>query len=202
MAAESVALRNIPNFITGVRLLLLPAFAYLVLTYPEPGATEVEPGRLSAMWTLIVIGVSDVVDGALARAFGWVTPIGKILDPLADKLAQVTGLVLFTFFAEPGFQAIPIALLLVVLARDLTLLTGTLILSHRDRLEIRPGVVGKAATFVMFVLLAAVAGGLWSEWISLLSYGCAALVALSLATYIFQGIKLNRAAPAESAMAS
>lgn len=74
---------TIPNIISFFRILLIPAFA---VTY----FIEVENQHI--MWSVIILvvsGVSDVLDGFIARTFNMVSDLGKVLDPIADKLTQV-----------------------------------------------------------------------------------------------------------------
>lgn len=72
-------MRHIPNILSGFRLLLVPFFVWQMLA----GHTLVG-GIL-----LLVSGITDMLDGMLARRFGWVSDLGKVLDPAADKLTQV-----------------------------------------------------------------------------------------------------------------
>ena len=79
-------MKNIPNYLTVLRLLMIVAF--LVLFF------AVHP--LAALAVYILAGITDVLDGYLARRNGWITPLGKVLDPMADKLMQGAVLVAFT----------------------------------------------------------------------------------------------------------
>ncbi len=72
-------MKNIPNILTGARILLIPLFVYLVTLDNMIGAGLV----------LLFSGLTDFLDGRLARRFGWVTSLGKALDPAADKLTQM-----------------------------------------------------------------------------------------------------------------
>lgn len=78
-------MKNIPNILSGIRILLIPFFVYNMKTDNMIGAGLV----------LIVSGLTDFLDGKLARRFGWITSLGKILDPIADKLTQMTVSLLF-----------------------------------------------------------------------------------------------------------
>lgn len=71
-------MKNIPNILSGFRLALIPVFVWQMLA----GNT------VAAGIILILSGITDLLDGKLARRFGWVTDLGKILDPIADKLTQ------------------------------------------------------------------------------------------------------------------
>lgn len=73
-------MRHIPNLLSGFRILLIPFFVLQMIR-----------GNLTAAALILVAsGLTDLLDGWLARRFGWVSQLGKILDPAADKLTQVT----------------------------------------------------------------------------------------------------------------
>ncbi len=77
-------LKNIPNILSIIRILLVFVFVIVLFVFDELG------------WALVVFlvaGITDVVDGYLARRNNWITNLGKILDPVADKLMQCTVLV-------------------------------------------------------------------------------------------------------------
>lgn len=71
-------MRNIPNALSVVRILMIPLFVWLLFN---------EHTTLAGL-TLVASGATDLLDGVLARRYGWITDIGKVLDPLADKLTQ------------------------------------------------------------------------------------------------------------------
>ena len=73
---------TIPNVITVVRLLCLPVFLWLLFD---------EENRAAAAWLLGVLGATDFVDGYIARHFNQVSELGKILDPVADRLLFFVG---------------------------------------------------------------------------------------------------------------
>ena len=102
--------KYIPNLLSVLRILLVPIFAVLFLyDYPEHiGA---------AIAVFVFAGVTDVVDGFLARRFRWITDIGKVLDPFADKLMQC--MVLFCTFYK---GLVPLWLLAFVVLKELFLI--------------------------------------------------------------------------------
>lgn len=73
---------NIPNFLTLVRFLLIPLFVYTFFYVPE--------GNTYAAVIFILSGITDILDGYIARHYNQVTKIGTLLDPLADKLMILT----------------------------------------------------------------------------------------------------------------
>jgi len=78
-------MRHIPNILSSFRILLIPFLIYFVL----------QGEMFFVALTLILSAFSDFLDGFLARRFGWTSQIGKVLDPFADKLTQITICVLF-----------------------------------------------------------------------------------------------------------
>src|SRR5262249_29506754 len=78
---------NLPNVITLVRILLIPVFVMLFFT-PTPDRS------LSAAVIFVVAAITDLLDGYIARRTGQVTKLGKLLDPIADKLLVLSALIL------------------------------------------------------------------------------------------------------------
>ena len=78
---------NLPNVITLVRILLIPVFVMLFFT-PTPERS------LSAAVVFVVAAVTDLLDGYIARRTGQITKLGKLLDPIADKLLVLSALIL------------------------------------------------------------------------------------------------------------
>ena len=104
---------NIPNLITILRILLIPVFIILLLY-----------NHFS--WALAVFafcGVTDGLDGFIARNSNQRTVLGTYLDPMADKLLLISGFVTLSFL-----KIIPLWITIVLVSRDLILLIGTLIL--------------------------------------------------------------------------
>lgn len=134
-------LRQLPNLLTVLRLLMTVPIAWLLL--------EQQHG-LALIWFALA-GASDGLDGFLARRFGWVSRFGAILDPLADKLLLVTSYVCLAIVGD-----LPVWLVAVVLGRDVLLVGGALI--YRSLLgpfTVRPSLLGKLSTLLQIVLVLA-----------------------------------------------
>lgn len=135
---------NIPNTITVIRMLLVPLLVYLLL-HGAFGA---------AMWVFLAAGVSDALDGFIARRFGRFTRLGAVLDPLADKLLVVSSVLVL---ARLG--SLPWWLALTIVARDLLIVGGAVAYCLRaGRLEMEPSVPGKMNTLVLVSLIYLVLG--------------------------------------------
>jgi cardiolipin synthase len=125
---------NVPNVLTLVRILTIPGFLIL-LTSGRPGL---------ALAVFVAGGVTDALDGAIARLTDTKTELGAILDPLADKL-----LLLSSFCVLALMELVPNWLTVLVLFRYVFLLAGYLFLFvfTGEWIEVRPSVVGKVTTF-------------------------------------------------------
>lgn len=136
---------TIPNVISFARIALIPVFVWLIVE------------RRTTFTGLVVFGVvvaTDWVDGAIARATGQVSDVGKVLDPVADRLAIGAGLI-----ALVVRDAFPLWAALLILARDaLILIAGVVLLSaRRVRIEVR--YIGKVATFLLMAAIGCIAWG-------------------------------------------
>lgn len=156
-----IAANQIPNLLTIMRILLVIPFAMSVYSAQY----------MQALVLFFVAGLSDGVDGFLARQFNWKSRFGAIADPLADKLLLVTAYLMLALTDQ-----IPMWLLYLVIGRDILILAGALgyhfFISHYD---IKPSWLGKTCTMlqIVYVLLVmmsladlpmplwAVSNGLW-----------------------------------------
>ena len=101
--------RDIPNLITSLRILLVPPFLWLLLQ-ERYGA---------ALLLFTVAGVSDALDGFLAKHYGWTSELGGLLDPLADKLLLIGAILALGWLRE-----LPVWLVALVILRDVVIVTG------------------------------------------------------------------------------
>lgn len=139
---STLNLRHLPNLITGLRLLLAVPVVWLLLE-----------GRYMESFLLFVIaGVSDLVDGFLARHFGWTSRLGSILDPLADK-----SLVAGTLLVLGWNGDVPLWLVSLAVGRDV-MLVGLAVCYHYliEPLKPEPLLSSKLNTLLQLVLVAAV----------------------------------------------
>lgn len=126
---------SIPNILTGLRLLGVPIFAWLYL----------RGEHRTALLVFIAAGITDVLDGVLARALKQFTRLGAVMDPLADKALALVALVLLTYSA-----LLPPWLLALALFRDACIFAAIWLLTRTGRsYEVRPTRFGKYATFFL-----------------------------------------------------
>lgn len=129
---------TIPNILSMARLVGVPVFLWLIL-WPEFGGPDCDG------WALLVLafsGVSDYLDGKLARRWNQISSLGRILDPAADRLYILSTLVGLTWR-----DILPLWLTLVLLSREALLLVMVWILDHHGYAPPQVNFLGKAATF-------------------------------------------------------
>lgn len=130
---------DIPNLLTALRVLLVLPAVWLMLEH-RYGAALVVFG---------VAGLTDALDGFVARRFGWQSRLGATLDPLADKLLAVSAYLVL------GAQGVlPAWLVALVLARDLVIVAGSVAYHLRvERFDATPSLLSKLNTFLQIVLV-------------------------------------------------
>ena len=168
-------LSHLPNVITLARVALVPV---LILLLKDQDYT-------AALIVFVVAGLSDALDGYLAKRLNVQSRLGAILDPAADKLLLVSAYVMLTVLGH-----IPFWLVLVVAFRDLLIVGGYLLYtSHAGPVKMRPSFVSKLNTFLQItlvtVILAQQAAGL--AWLpaEALIYAVLASTVLSGAHYLW-----------------
>jgi cardiolipin synthase len=166
---------NIPNFITLGRVMSVPIIFWLLVS----GQTQL------AFLVFLAAGISDAVDGYLAKRFDWRTELGAYLDPLADKLLIVSIYVALGVRGE-----LPLWLVIMVVSRDILIVMAVMLSWFLNQpVVIKPLVVSKANTVSQIVLAATVladdgfALGLASVRVALV-WITGALTLLSLAAYL------------------
>ncbi len=131
----STAILTIPNLISFARLLLLPVFLWVYLS----------GHYLAGVVILVVVGVSDFLDGFIARATGQVSVLGKLLDPLADRLVIIA--VLVAFGAK---DTVPWLLVIFIVARDAIVMIAFAALEKKGLPRLPVNKTGKRATASLF----------------------------------------------------
>jgi CDP-diacylglycerol--glycerol-3-phosphate 3-phosphatidyltransferase len=192
------------NKITILRILLIPFFVVEVLYYVKTGN---EVHRLVALLTFAVAAICDGVDGYIARHYNQWSELGTILDPLADKLLLVSGVVVLSFDHAPYLGQIPLWLTGTIIGRDLLLLVGLAVVHVTvGKVQVRPHFVGKVATVlqmicVLWILLGWDTG--WgSRWARYWTVGAAICTGASGLLYVWDGVRQLSASPSSSATKS
>lgn len=131
--------RTIPNLISLVRLLCVPVFVWLVLGADRP---------LAAGVLLAILGATDWVDGWIARRYDQGSAIGKVLDPVADRILLIAAAVVLLIDGT-----VPIWVGVLVLAREAVISVATLVLAAAGARRIDVLWVGKAGTLALMFAL-------------------------------------------------
>jgi len=181
---------NIPNFLSLLRIVLVPVFVIFLI----------QDESYKALIIFVIAGLTDVLDGTMARLLNAQTKLGSYLDPIADKLLLATS---FVTLAILGI--IPSWLTVIVMSRDFIILLGIAILSLMSvTFEIKPAFISKVTTVlqigtIFFALIyKAVTHDLNYNWILALFWLTASFTVASGLVYIIRGIKIiNRTNPKE-----
>mgnify|MGYP002733531776 CR=1 FL=1 len=171
---------NLPNALTILRLALVPVFTCLYFTRHV---------RL-ALIVYLAAALTDLLDGYLARRLNQITPFGKLMDPLADKLMQVAML-----FCLATSRRIPWAVLVTLAIKELYMIAGSLYMLKK-KVVVYANWCGKAATFALVLAILLVYpwhGVAWLDQAGLVVlYAALALSVASAALYTRGAVKQLR----------
>jgi cardiolipin synthase len=132
-------LRHLPNLVTILRMLLVVPLCWLIDTGRYEGALVIAA----------VAGLSDAVDGFLAKHYGWQTWLGGILDPIADKLLLMAAFLWLAFAGD-----VPVWLAALVIGRDLVIVAGAIAYHGLiGRFDASPSPLSKLTTLVQIVFV-------------------------------------------------
>lgn len=174
-------LAQIPNAITIIRILLVIPIGILLW----------QNRHVDAFVLMLIAGISDALDGFLARRFQWLSRLGATLDPLADKFLVACVFIVFTLQ-----EHIPLWVAIIVLVRDFTIVAGAGVYKILyEEVEIAPTFLSKANTamqiiVLLLILVALLPIGVLSEvsWVMVDPWGFYILAVLGLSSgidYIF-----------------
>jgi cardiolipin synthase len=141
---------NPSNALTLLRLVMVPLFCVLYLD-----------GRWVAAFSVFAVAaLSDFFDGWLARRFGWVTPLGVFIDPLADKALQLSA---FTLLAWQG--SLPVWVAVVAWSREIIVVSGFVLLALVAHIRsVRVSALGKVGTLAQMGALSLILAGPALGW--------------------------------------
>lgn len=162
---------TIPNILSFIRILLIPIIIWLYCA------------KENYLWTayiLIISGITDIVDGFIARKFNMVSDLGKIIDPVADKFTQGAALICLLF----RFPLIWIPLAVMIMKETFNTITGILVIK-KAKIVPSSNWHGKAATVLLYIMI--VAHLFWYDLPSYVSLGliiaCTIMVTISFVLY-------------------
>jgi len=133
---------TVPNLITAIRIILAPVFIIYLIN----------DQFILALIVFVICGVSDGIDGLIARIFNQKSTLGTYLDPIADKIVLVSA-----FIALSVRSSLPPWLTVMVIARDIMIFLGVFVLFlNRLDLNIKPSILSKITTCLQFITVIAV----------------------------------------------
>jgi cardiolipin synthase len=166
---------NVPNALTGLRALGIPLFIYLAIGLEADGW---------AILTLAIGGATDYFDGKLARAWGQESRFGELADPAIDRLYIIATLIVLYIR-----QAIPLWVIILLLARDLVLALAALALTLNSLPPLKVTYLGKAATFNLLYAFPLLLLALADNWAGTLAFIFGWSFAIwGIALYLFTGV--------------
>jgi cardiolipin synthase len=184
-----IRLHHLPNLITLSRIALVPVLI-LLLKDQDYGL---------ALAVFVIAGVTDALDGWLAKRLNVQSHFGAVLDPAADKLLLVTAYVMLTIL---GY--IPFWLTLAVVSRDVLIVGGYLLYtSHAGPVRMRPSILSKLNTLlqialVCFLLIKLAAGLEWPHVVTIMIYAVLISTVASGAHYLWSWMVLKEIEPAST----
>ncbi|WP_066504490.1 CDP-diacylglycerol--glycerol-3-phosphate 3-phosphatidyltransferase [Abyssisolibacter fermentans] len=133
---------NIPNILTTIRFILIPIYVLIFFSYMEYSV-------IYATCIFILAGITDVLDGYIARKYDMITKWGTILDPLADKLTLIT--VIVCLYIK---NYLPFWVLVFIVIKELLMIFGGFFLfCHMDKTVIPANKYGKLSTLTFYIVI-------------------------------------------------
>ena len=180
---------NVPNALTMLRMLMIPVYIVLFA----------KGYRYWALFTFLLAGLTDILDGWIARRYHLITDFGKLMDPLADKLIGITALFSMTIGTETIPPVVPWAVVLVIVCKELLMMLGGLFMLGKN-IVVYSRPIGKAAQALLTTGLTASffhdrLAALWSLSVSpdtLLLYAAMILTLAALCFYATSCVKQLR----------
>ena len=174
---------NLPNYITLFRVVLIPFFINLMIYgyYQE------------ALGVFVLAGVTDALDGMIARLTKSQTELGAFLDPIADKL-----LIISAFVTLVLLDKLPVWLSIIVVSRDVIIVLGSILLYVTGHnLKVRPSIVGKTTTVLQLMVVTLILvlinyhpQGIEHGFMSVLLWTTAVVTIASGVQYVLRGMKM------------
>ncbi len=173
---------GLANQLTILRIFLIPVFI-ICLGYNKP---------ICALSIFILAGITDALDGYIARKFNQITTLGKILDPIADKALLVSSFIFI--YNSDLLVKFPFWFVVLVISRDIYILSGAALIYYlKGSLDVRPSVFGKATTFFQILSVVLVLCGnifkIESVYINGVIYIATFFTVLSTITYTYEGFQ-------------
>ena len=170
---------NVPNLLTMLRMAAVVVFIVLFA----------RGKKNAAMIVFILAAATDVLDGYIARRFHLITSLGKLMDPLADKLMTLSALVCLTV---TGY--VPLWLLIIEGAKECFMVIGGCIVLRKKKLVVQADYIGKAATVTFIAaIIATFLHDYTAPWDFVLQCGAVTLALAAMVFYIIDTVRKVRA---------
>ena len=130
--------KYIPNYLTILRLILVPIIFILIL----------KENYITAFIFFSIANITDILDGYIARKYNLITDWGKLMDPLADKITQIS-----TISALIIKKIIPFWILVIITIKELTMIIVAFVLYKKEIVTVHSKWYGKAATILFFIAI-------------------------------------------------
>jgi len=184
------------NKVTILRIVLVPFFVvsllYCLREYGHGNHVQADLYRWLAVGAFFLATFSDFIDGWLARHRNQQTKLGSYLDPIADKLLLISGLVILSidYGQSPFGDPLPLWFIGVVLGRDLIVVTGsTLVYLATGDLKVKPHLLSKISSVLQMICIGCVLLKLWPLMIFWLALGASVTTAITGVLYVMDGIR-------------
>ena len=179
MKKFSFKVKHIPNYISVFRILLVPVY---VLFFLGVLGKDWKIDHLTAAGIVFLIaGFSDAVDGFLARRNNWITNVGKLLDPFADKLLEVAVTLCLAFRFGGPFSI----LAAIVITKEFVMMVGAYLIMSKSNIFVSAVWCGKVATIVWYILICTVHFFTdVTEWAALCYTLCIVLILVMIMAFV------------------
>ncbi|MBU5478932.1 CDP-diacylglycerol--glycerol-3-phosphate 3-phosphatidyltransferase [Eubacterium sp. MSJ-13] len=175
---------NLPNKITMLRVIMIPFFAFFMLT------DMVEGSKYIAAAIFIIASLTDTLDGFIARKYNLVSNFGKFMDPLADKLLVSTALICFVSIPD---NPMPVWGVIVIISREF-IISGFRLVAANEGIVLAASWWGKVKTTVQMVMSVLLIVNFDGEVIDVIEnifiYAAIALTVISLIDYLVKNWKV------------
>lgn len=135
---------NLPNLLTSIRFLLIPVFVYFFFS-------NLSYSLEIAVAAFLLAGLTDTMDGYIARKYNQITKLGIVLDPLADKLMLIAVLVSVTISRN-----IPVWIIAVVTLKEILMILGAISLWNENNIVVPANIFGKLSTMLSYIAILSV----------------------------------------------
>ncbi|TCS83378.1 CDP-alcohol phosphatidyltransferase family protein [Tepidibacillus fermentans] len=129
---------NLPNLLTTIRFFLIPLFVIVYFSGQE----------FVAFGVLLLAGITDIADGYIARKHNWVTDIGILLDPLADKLMMLTVIISLLISGK-----ISVLVAILIFIRDFGMIVSSIFFHFRGKKTVPANALGKMTTILFYLAI-------------------------------------------------